>query len=434
MTLANAMLTEQQARTEAERCLFCFDAPCIHACPAHIDIPTFIGMVRSGNTRGAAEVVKTSNLLANTCGKVCPEEVFCQSACSRGKVDTSISIRELHLYATQQEAARGYSPLAPFPVRGDASAAPKRVAVIGGGPAGLSCAFELAKLGYRCDLFDPAGAGGVPKKTIPAFRLSLGDLRSDVDFLSPHLSLKEEAVDVQGFDRLREEYNALFLGVGLGLDKRLRISGEGLKGVYPVLEFLEAAKSGELSAKIGRQVVVVGGGNVSLDAAATARRLGADEVVLIYRRGEAEMKVWRSELEEARRQGVEIRFLTSPLEIIGDDFVCGIRCRRTRLSDERDASGRRIPVEVEGSDFVMPADTIVVAVGEEIKSDFVRSLGVTRKGFLMVDERYRTALPGVFAGGDVISGEGTIVQAVAHGKAAARSIHDFLSGKTSRIQ
>jgi dihydropyrimidine dehydrogenase (NAD+) subunit PreT len=416
-------MTFQQARTEAERCLQCFDAPCMTACPTHIDVPKFISMIRSGNLMGAAEVVKTSNALANTCGKICPEEIFCQSVCTRGKEDTPIKIRELHFFATQYEANKGFSHAVPFPKTEG------RVAVIGAGPAGLGCAFELAKLGHSVDVFDPRKSGGVPRNSIPSFRLAARELEADTKFLSGFFKYKSKAVDAKYFDQLRKSHDAIFLAVGLGKDRGLGIAGEKLKGVLPVLSFLEKAKASPSSVKIGKKVVIVGGGNVSLDAAATAKRLGAESVILIYRRSEKEMRVWKSELEEARKQGVEIRFLINPVSIVGKTKVQGIKCRQTRLSGKKDKSGRPIPVEVKGSDFVLEADSVIIAIGQSIEAKWLEGFDRTKAGYVKVSENFQTSVPAVFAGGDMIAGEGTIVQSVASGKFAAHEIHNYLSAK-----
>ncbi len=414
-------MTAQQISHEAARCLQCFDAPCMNACPARIDIPKFIAMIRSGNVIGAAEVVKTSNAFANTCGKVCPEEVFCQSVCTRGKLDLPIRIRELHFFATQTESLRGPRRTLTPPAEG------KRAAVIGGGPAGLACAFELTKLGHFVDVFDSDTPGGVPRKSIPPFRLTEEELRSDLEFVSPFVTFNQEYVDREVFERIRREYRALFVAVGLGQDRSLGIRGENLAGVYDVLDVLEKAKRDAVTIAPGRRVVIVGGGNVSLDAAATMKRLGAADVMLLYRRGEREMKVWKSELEEARSQGVEIRVLTTPVEIVGDGKVQGIRCRRMKLSDRIDASGRRIPEEIPGSDCLIEADAVIVAVGQTIKTDWVTAFEQTSGGFIKTESDMQTSERGIFAGGDAISGEGTIVQSVADGKKAARAMHAYMA-------
>lgn len=416
-------MNSQQAKTEAERCLHCFDAPCMAACPTHIDIPKFISMIRSSNVIGAAEVVKTSNALANTCGKICPEEVFCQSVCTRGKQDSPIRIRELHFFATQYERGKGFSEPKTFPK------SKQRVAVVGAGPAGLGCAFELAKLGHEVDVYDRRKPGGVPRNSIPSFRLAARELESDTKFLSRFFKLRTQSVDAKGFEQIRKSHEATFLAVGLGKDRPLGIPGEKLKGVLPVLEFLEKAKTKPSGTKIGKRVVIVGGGNVSLDAAATAKRLGAERVLLIYRRSEKEMRVWKGELEEARKQGVEIRFLINPVNIVGRTKAQGIRCRQTRLGRQKDKSGRLIPVEVAGSDFVLDADTIIIAIGQTIEAEWLAGVERQQAGYVKVGEDLQTSVPGVFAGGDMIAGEGTIVQSVAHGKQAARAIHEYLSAK-----
>lgn len=416
-------MNQQQAQIESERCLQCYDSPCTETCPAHIDIPKFIRMIRSGNVIGAAEVVKTSNALANTCGKICPEEVFCQSVCTRAKQDTPIQIRELHFFATQAEMQKGFSKTRLFPTIDGA------VAIIGAGPAGLSCAFELSKLGYKAEVYDKHGNGGVPRNSIPSFRLSEQELESDTNFLTTCFKLRKEDVNARQFEEIKRHHKAVFLALGLGEDRPVGIPGERIKGVHPVLQYLHKAKMQPSAIASGKQVVIIGGGNVSLDAAATAKRLGAESVTLIYRRGENEMRVWKSELNEARRQGIELRFLTSPVAIVGKSEVTGVMCRQTRLSQEIDASGRRAPVEVKGSDFVIDSDMVIVAIGQTIEAEWLEGIERTERGYVKVKKNYQTSMAGVFAGGDMIAGEGTIVQSVAHGKQAAHAIHGFLSKK-----
>jgi dihydropyrimidine dehydrogenase (NAD+) subunit PreT len=417
-------MNQQQAAIESERCLQCYDSPCTIACPTHIDIPIFIGMIRSGNVIGAAEVVKTANALANTCGKICPEEIFCQSTCTRAKQDSPIQIRELHFYATQVESKKGYSRTKIVHATDGA------VAVVGAGPAGLSCAFELTKFGYKVDVYEKDGVGGVPRNSIPSFRLSTDELESDTHFLAKYFKTKKEEVNMRLFEEIRHHHKAVFLAVGLGEDRTVGIPGERLKGVLPVLQFLHKAKTHTSEVSIGHRVVIIGGGNVSLDAAATAKRLGAESVVLVYRRSEAEMRVWKSELNEARRQGVEIRFLTNPVAIVGKSEVSGVMCRHTILGEEKDASGRRVPIEVRGSDFVIDADSVIVAIGQKVGVDWLEGFDRTESGYLKVNKNFHTSVSGVFAGGDMVAGEGTIVQAVANGKEAAHAIHGYISKKS----
>lgn len=416
------IFTERQARAEAGRCLRCFDAPCTLACPAHIDIPGFLAMIRSGNPIGAAKVVRSANALAGVCGKVCPEEVFCRPACLRGKQDGPVAIRELHFHATQREVQRGFFGTRPFARDG------RSVAVIGGGPAGLACALELAKLGHRVDLYDRNLPGGVPRNSIPPFRLTDEEVRADVDFLSRFFDFRREEIRRARFVEIRQSHDAMFLAHGLAVDRALPIPGADLPGVISVINFLESVKKASPLIPPGKRVIVVGGGNVSLDAAATAKRLGCEEVTLLYRRGEGEMRVWTGELEEARRQGVCIRFFTNPVEVVGGDQVRGVRCRRTRLLSRCDATGRRIPVDIEGSEFFLEADAVIVAIGQVPGGDFLDLFDRTSEGFVQVDESYSTSYPGVFAGGDCVEGEGTIVQSVAAGREAARSIHRYLLG------
>ncbi len=409
----------RRSLVEAERCLYCFDAPCTSACPVHIDIPGFIAMIRSGNVRGAAWLVRSANALADTCGRVCPSEVYCQPACARAKQDAPVRIRELHLFATRSERRREFHVET-------ASRTGKNVAVVGGGPAGLGCAFELAKLGHTVDLYNDGPPGGVPLKSIPPFRLPEEDLLHDTGILGRFFTAHDGTLDGLEFSSIAGSHDAVFVALGLGRDRPLGIPGEDLESVFPVLPFLETAKKRPHTLRIGSRVIVVGGGNVSLDAAATARRLGAAEVTLLYRRGERQMLVWSAELGEARRLGVEFRFLAVPLEILGTGRVEGVRCRSMRLSADSDDSGRPVPAEVPGSDFLLPADSVIVAIGQDVRAGWLTGLTRTKKGYIRVDGQFQTSMPGVFAGGDSASGEGTVVRSLADGKEAAHAMHGYI--------
>jgi NADPH-dependent glutamate synthase beta subunit-like oxidoreductase len=296
----------------------------------------------------------------------------------------------------------------------------------------MACAFDLAKFGYVVTAIDTNLPGGVPGSSIPPFRLSAEDLQDDVEFILEHLTYERKLIDAKHLTSLRDEYDAVFLGIGLGRDRSPGIEGEHLSGVYRVLDFLRRAKQGPRVIHLGKRVVVIGGGNVSLDAAATAKALGAEHVTLIYRRSLTEMRVWRSELDEAMARGVELRLLTFPVTITGETSVKGVLCQRTRLTDQRDATGRAVAVPIPGTEHLMPADSVIIAIGQEIGSGLASLFTLSSKGYIEVDGQYKTSLPGVFAGGDAIAGEGTIVQAVAHGKGAAKAIHRFLSAGGGR--
>jgi len=417
---SQAALPAKEIIREAARCLTCFDAPCVSACPARIDIPGMIAMVRSGNLSGAAAAVRSANALAATCGAVCPAEVYCQPACTQAKKGAPVRIREIHQYATMSERVRPLNPVAAPPTG-------KSVAVIGGGPAGLGCAFGLAMRGHAVDLYNEGPPGGVPARSIPLFRLPWDLLAQDTGFIAPWYSHRDCVVDGPGYERIAATHDAVLIAVGLGQDRPLGIPGEQLSGVVPVLEFLEGARRHAETFRTGERVVVIGGGNVSLDAAATARRSGAREVTLLYRRTLNEMRAWSAETGEARRQGVEFRFLSVPVEITGaGGVVAGVRCRRTRLGATRDASGRPVPEEVPGSEFAVPADTVVVAIGQVMRASWLADLARTGAGYIRVDGDFKTSVPGVFAAGDAVGGEGTIVLSVAQGMRAAGAIHGHI--------
>jgi NADPH-dependent glutamate synthase beta subunit-like oxidoreductase len=394
---------------EAGRCLACYDPPCRRACPAAIPVSEFIRAIGTGNVRYAAALVREANPLAAVCGAVCPAEVFCQSKCTRSQIDSPLRIRELHAWATSSERHEIYI---------DDDEHGQRVGIIGAGPAGLSCAIELMKRGVYAAVFDKREiGGGVPATNIPDFRLPQSTIDIDLDYA------KSLGIEVYGEDPdhdledLLMMFEAVFVATGLPRCKRLGIPGEDMPGVLPVLSFLEDARAGHMSSLTGRRVVVIGGGNVSLDAASAAAELGAREVRLIYRRGPREMKVWQSELREAQARGVAIDYFISPVEFVLDGArLAGIKCVRTELHENTDSSGRRIPREIPGSEFIVPADMVVVAVG--MTSDYL--------GNVTINSDLTTSIPGLYVGGDLARGEGTIVEAVADGKRAARIIAEYV--------
>jgi NADPH-dependent glutamate synthase beta subunit-like oxidoreductase len=397
--------------SEARRCLACFDPPCQEACPAAIPIPEFIRSINSGNLPQAASLVRQANPMAAICGAVCPQEVYCQNACTRGKIDRPLAIRNLHGFATKYEILGDF----------ESGGKNKRIAIIGAGPAGLSCAVKLDEANYNVAVFESKKEiGGIPNFSIPKFRLPDQIIKIDLDYVSNYdidLISNYPIVDPQS---LLDGFDAVFIASGLHQCRRLDIRGENSPEVTDALSFLEKARSGEFGRLEGRRVVIVGGGNVSLDVAATACELGALETRLLYRRGPQEMKVWRSEIEEAQQRGVIIEYLVTPIEIVSEKGVLkSVKCMRMKLGDDLDSSKRKISVPIPHSEFAIPADLVIVAVG--LTSNFGKQI--------RVNSDLSTSIPGIFAGGDWARGEGTIVEAVRDGKAAADSIIKYLGGK-----
>ncbi len=417
-------LSEHEARVEAYRCLFCFDAPCTHACPTHIDIPGFIKKIATGNLRGSARTIMEANILGATCARVCPVEELCEGACVLNAEHRPIMIGRLQRHATDHVFENGIRLFRPGSPTG------RRVAVVGAGPAGLSCAAELARLGHAVTLYE--------KREMPGGLSTYGIivLREPVEVaLAEAEMIAELGVDIRTntelgrditLDSLREEFDAVFLGIGLGGSPDLGIPGE--ERVIDGLEWIERSKFEPEKMTVGNEVHVVGAGNTAIDAATIARRLGAERVTILYRRSEREMPAYRHEYEFARREGIDFRFLTQPMELLVEDGrITGIRCVRMRLGAP-DASGRARPEPVPGSEFILPADQVIKAIGQK-KPALIDALGLaTEKGFVRVDEDYRTSIAKVYAGGDCIRAEGaaSTVMATQDGKLAARAIHQQL--------
>ncbi len=396
---------------EAQRCLNCFEPPCQEACPAKIPIPEFIRSIRSGNMPYAAKLIRDANPMAAICGAVCPEEVFCQTLCTRKQIDSPIEIRELHRYATRFEEGSSRPHFE----------SDKKIAIIGSGPAGMSASIKLAESGIKAVIFEKsAHPGGVPKSSIPKFRLEDNFAKKDFDYA---LNLGVEFVHNSNVDnptKLLDDFACVFVATGLPVCRRLNIKGEDSPSVISAISFLEKARAGGYESLKSKRVVIIGGGNVSLDAASTAAELRADEVRLFYRRGPLEMKVWKSELEEAYHRGVIIDYQVVPLElIIESNVLTAVKCVRTALTDKLDSSGRRIPEFVPDTEYFIPADIVIVAVG--LTSDFL--------GGIEINPDLSTSIPSVFAGGDFARGEGTIVESVRDGKTASESIINYLKEK-----
>jgi len=422
--------TANEAVVEANRCLYCFDAPCIKACPTDIDVPTFIRKIATGNTLGAATTILESNLMGHTCGRVCPVDELCVGACVLGEEHRPIAIGRLQRYATDHLFQRGTMPF------GAGASVGKRVAVVGSGPAGLTAAGELAKRGFAVDVFERNELpGGLSTYGIVVMREPVKVSLEEIEFVkrlgvSIHTGV-EVGTDVLP-QRLLEEYDAVVLAAGTGKVPELGVPGEELHGVIEALPFIAATKMAEKdglenlhAVEVGNEVVVIGAGNTAIDAATIAKRLGAERVTMIYRRSRAEMTAYDFEVKFVQNEGVDIRLTTQPIEILGEGGrVTGIRCVRTELG-EPDASGRRSPRPVPGSEFVIPCDQVIKAIGQEKLTQLFDAFGVaTERGYVATDPDLRTSNPKVFAAGDCarLEGEALTVTAARDGKIVAKAI------------
>lgn len=417
-------LTRNEAAVEAARCLMCYDAPCTHACPTHIDIPKFIKKIASHNLRGSARTILESNLLGATCARVCPVQELCEGACVLGAEHKPIAIGRLQRYAMDFAYGSGVNLLH------SATATGKKVAVIGAGPAGLSCAGELAKLGHRVTLFEKRDlAGGLSTYGIISLREPIGVALAEVAMLTK-LGITIETgkelganLDTAG---LQTSFGAVFLSVGLGVTTTLGIPGE--EHIINGLEYIEQSKLETDKLVVGCHVVVIGAGNTAIDCATIAKRLGASTVTMVYRRSEKEMTAYAHEYDFIKREGVRFSFLAQPVCVHTENgSVRSLECLRMSLGGP-DASGRPTPQPIPGSEFLLLADQIVKATGQE-KPSLASLLKLkTQKGFIQVNHNFETSLPGVYAGGDCIRAHGaaSTVMAVQDGKLAARSIHERL--------
>ena len=430
-----------EAMEEASRCINCKNAKCMQGCPVSINIPAFVHEVKEGNFEKAYQIISESSALPAICGRVCPQESQCEGKCIRGIKGEAISIGKLERFVADWARENGIRPAAPAEKNG------KKVAVIGSGPSGLTCAGDLAKLGYDVTIFEALHeAGGVLVYGIPEFRLpKLDVVAKEVENVKA-LGVKIETNVIIGrsitIDELMDEegFEAVFIGSGAGLPMFMGIPGETAKGVFSANEYLTRnnlmkAFREDYDTPIvhGKKVAVVGGGNVAMDAARTALRLGA-EVHIVYRRSEAELPARAEEVHHAKEEGIVFDLLTNPTEILVDenDAVAGMKCIRMELG-EPDASGRRRPVEIPGSEFVLDVDTVIMSLGTSpnpLISSTTIGLDVNKRKCIIADEETgKTSKDGVYAGGDAVTGAAPVILAMGAGKAAAKGIHEFLSNK-----
>ena len=431
--------SEAQAVDEAERCLNCKNRPCVSGCPVSIDIPEFIEKIREKDFEGAYDIIAKSSSLPAVCGRVCPQETQCECKCVRGVKGEPVGIGRLERFVADFHNKNcAEAPKAP-------AKNGHKCAVIGAGPSGLTCAGDLAKMGYDVTVFEALHlAGGVLVYGIPEFRLPKAIVAHEVENLKA-LGVKIETNVVIGrtieIDELFEQgYEAIFIGSGAGLPRFMNIPGENLKGVYSANEFLtrvnlmKAYKEGsDTPIKKNTSVAVVGGGNVAMDAARCAKRLGAENVYIVYRRGLEEMPARKEEVEHAMEEGIIFKTLNNPVEILGDEhkFVTGMKCIEMELG-EPDASGRRRPVEKQGSEFVLDVDCVVMSIGTSpnpLIRNTTKGLETNKHGCFIADEVGQTSREGVFAGGDAVTGAATVILAMGAGKTAAKAMDEYIKSK-----
>lgn len=431
----------KQAREEASRCIQCKRPPCIEGCPVEIDIPGFIQAICDGDMPKAVRILKDKNSLPGICGRVCPQETQCEIKCTLARKGAPIAIGRLERFVADWERANKEDLTAPVAIPKPTG---KKVAVIGSGPAGLTAAAELAKLGHSVTIFEALHvAGGVLTYGIPEFRLPKDIVQAEVDYVvSMGLELKLDSVigKIATVDDLLENgYHAVFLGTGAGLPMFMNIPGENLNGIYSANEFLTRVNlmkaylfpEYDTPVKIGKKVAVIGGGNVAMDSARCALRIGADEVYIIYRRSEAEMPARREEVENAQKEGIQFKLLTNPKRFLGNDqnWVVAMECYQMELG-EPDESDRRRPIVIPGSEFIIETDVVIVALGttpNPLIAQTTKGLETTKWGTVVTDGKTgKTVKTAVWAGGDIVTGAATVISAMGAAKQAAAAIDEYL--------
>ena len=420
----NPPLNCAEATLEANRCLYCYDAPCVHACPTHIDVPSFIKKIASGNLFGSARVIFDANPIGASCARVCPVEVLCEGACvEKTLVKKPIEIGRLQRYATDYAINSGRRIFEKGAPNG------KSVGIVGSGPAGLSCAAYLTRIGYDVTVYERQPlAGGLDTYGMAEYKMSqkasLDEIKLIEDLgvkfrlnceIIQSSKFKIQGSEQIGFDELSENHDAIFIGIGLGATGKLNIEGEDLNGVYDALHFIEQIKTRDWqSVPMGKNVAVIGAGNTAIDAVTQAKRLGAERVLMIYRRTEKDISAYQYEYELAKKDGIEFVWQTSPIEILGNGKVSGLKCRKA-----------------DGGEFEIACDTIIKAIGQQKQLEFFNAADIRldEKGRVVANEMMQTSNPKIFAGGDCVNGGAEAVDASQMGKIAAQGIHFSLTGE-----
>ncbi len=436
----NLGYTVEQALKEAERCIFCPKPPCVKGCPVEVPIKDFIELIRDKDFVGASRKIKETNLLPAVCGRVCPQEDQCEKVCVVGKKFEPVSIGRLERFAADFEREAGEKAEITL-----AESTGKKVAVVGGGPAGITAAAELAKLGHSVTMYEALQEpGGVLIYGIPEFRLPNSIVADEIQALvDMGVEIKTNVVIGKLFTiaDLKANFDAVFVGSGAGLPVFMNIEGENLNGVYSANEFLSrinlmkayAFPEYDTPIKVGKKVVVVGGGNVAMDAVRTALRLGAEEAIIVYRRSEEELPARAEEVHHAKEEQIRFDLLTNPIRIIdnGEGWVKAIECIRMELG-EPDDSGRRRPIPIEGSEFQIPCDLVVMSIGTNsnpIIPESTKDLELNKWGYIVTDENTgKTSIDGVYAGGDIVTGSATVILAMGAGRNSAYAIHRYMMG------